>query len=271
MNQPRRALGSSGSRVGIVLVAIVVGVALIGPFVAPYSPTALVGRPFADRSTRARLGTDFLGHDLLSRVLTGGWKLLLVATFATVLAYLIGGALGLFAAFAGRRADGLVMRTMDAFLAFPPLLLILLLAAGLGRGWSSVIVGVVALHVPSLARVLRSSAQEVITHGYVEAAVARGDKTRSILVRQILPNVAHVVAADGGPRLTGSIYAIAGLNFLGVGATSGQADWAVMINENRVGLTNSPLTVLVPAALIGILTIVVNLVADAIGDRKAPT
>jgi peptide/nickel transport system permease protein len=120
------------------------------------------------------------------------------------------------------------------------------------------------VHVPGIARIVRAATLEVAVRSYVEAAVVRGEKTSALLRREILPNALGPIFADAGLRLTSSILLIASVNFLGLGLQPPAADWALMISENRGGITLQPWVIVVPALLLAALTISVNLVADAI-------
>jgi peptide/nickel transport system permease protein len=155
-----------------------------------------------------------------------------------------------------------LMRTMDVFLAFPPIIFLLLLATGFGNSAVALVIGIAIVHMPGVARIVRAAALEVSVRGYVEAAVARGDRVRTILRREILPNIAGPLIADAGPRFTVSILLVAAVNFLGLGIAPPTADWALMISENREGITINPLAVLIPALMIGILTVSLNTLAD---------
>jgi peptide/nickel transport system permease protein len=126
------------------------------------------------------------------------------------------------------------------------------------------VIGVAIIQIPWITRVVRAATAEISVRGYVEAAVARGERFHSILRREILPNILGVVAADAGTRLTASILIIAALDFLGVGVQPPASDWGLMINENRPGLTVAPWSILAPALLLALLTIGVNLLADVI-------
>jgi peptide/nickel transport system permease protein len=201
---------------------------------------------------------------VLSRVLWGGRTTIGLGVIATLLAYTVGATIGLVAGLGRSVIDPILMRVMDIFLAFPPLLFLLILATGAGASGTLAVVGVAVIQVPGIARVIRAATQEVSVRGYVEAAVARGEPGHFILFREVLPNIANTIAADMGLRLTGSILLIAGLNFLGLGLQPPIADWALMITENRPGLTFQPWAVVVPALLIAVLTIGVNLLADAV-------
>lgn len=252
------------ARLALVVVVLLVLLALLGPEFAPHSPTALLGPPFAGPSSTSPLGTDYAGEDVLSRVLAGGRTVIVYGGLATLLAYLTGGMVGLLAGYRRGWLDPVLMRAMDVLLAFPPLLFLLLLATGFGNSAAALIVGIAIVHMPGVARIVRTATLEISVRGYVEAAVARGDRVATILRREILPNILGTIVADGGPRFTVSILLVAAVNFLGLGIAPPKADWALMISENRAGLTINPLSVLIPALMIGCLTVSINLLADAI-------
>jgi len=252
------------TRVAVVVLLLILAMAFIGPFFAPHSTSALVGVPYSTPDGAFYLGTDYLGEDVLSRLLGGGRAVILFSAAATALGYLVGGAIGLTAGFRRNWVDSVLMRTMDVLLAFPPILFLLLVATGAGADVSALVIAIAIVHVPSIARIVRTAAAEVAVRGYVEAAVARGDSTRVILRREILPNIWPAVAADAGPRLTVSILLVAAVNFVGVGLAPPAADWALMISENRAGISINPWAVVAPAVMIGALTVSVNIIADAL-------
>jgi peptide/nickel transport system permease protein len=249
---------------GLVLLGLVLAVALIGPFVAPHPPDRPIGVPLSERSADARLGTDFLGRDVLSRVLWGGRSVLALAGLATVLAYAAGIAVGLAAGYMRGVVDPVLMRAADVMLSFPALLFLLVLVTGLGTSKTLLVVGVALVQAPLVARIVRAATLEQSVRGFVEAAVARGESTAAILGREILPNIVAPIMADVGLRFTYSIILVASVNFLGLGLEPPAADWALIISENRTGLTLNPWVILAPAVLIAVLTIAVNLVGDAI-------
>jgi peptide/nickel transport system permease protein len=252
------------ARVALTVVVVMALVALIGPELTPHSPTAQLGPPFAGPSSTSPLGTDYVGEDVLSRVLAGGRTVIVYGGLATLLAYLSGGVIGLVAGYRRGWVDPVLMRAMDVLLAFPPLLFLLVLATGFGSSAVALIIGIAIVHMPGVARIVRTAALEVSVRGYVEAAVARGDRLATILRREILPNIVGTIVADAGPRFTVSILLVAAVNFLGLGISPPKADWALMISENRGGITINSLSVLVPALMIGILTVSLNMLADAI-------
>jgi peptide/nickel transport system permease protein len=249
---------------GSVLLLTVLALALFGPLLAPHAPDEPVGIPLTGPAEGQPLGTDFLGRDVLSRVLWGGRSVLSLAGAATLLAYLVGGSIGLFAGYDRRLLDGALMRGADVLLSVPPLIVLLVLATGAGTSRTILVVGVALVQAPLVARVVRTATLEQSVRGFVEAAVARGERTTAILRREILPNVVPAIAADAGLRFTYSILLVASVNFLGLGLQPPAADWALIISENRSGLDLNPYVILVPALLIACLTIGLNLVGDAV-------
>lgn len=259
---------SWATRIWLGIGLLLFAVAMFGPFFAPYGPADLVGIPLTGPGGEFLLGTDSLGRDVLSRVLWGGRSIIGLAIASTLIAYLVGGAIGMLAGYSKGLLDALLMRFVDILLAFPPLLFLLLLAFGVGAGPSTIIAGVAAINVPGIARIVRTVTLEASTRGYVEAAVVRGERTRAILVREIVPNILGTIVADGGVRFTGSFLAIAGLNFLGLGLQPPAADWATLIAENRTTISLQPWAVAVPAILIALFTISVNVVGDAMARTR---
>jgi ABC-type dipeptide/oligopeptide/nickel transport system permease subunit len=264
MRERLRFLRSATGAVGFALLVFVLGVAVFGPFLAPHSPTEPIGIPFEGPSAGAPLGYDGLGRDVLSRVLWGGRSVLALAGLATILAYAAGGLAGLLAGYSRSRLDAVLMRGVDVLISFPALLFILVLIAGAGTSKPALVAGVAIVQAPLVARIVRTATLEQAVRGFVEAAVARGESTFAILRREILPNIVSPIAADFGLRFTYSIILVASVNFFGLGLQPPAADWALIISENRDGLALNPWVILVPAGLIALLTISLNLVGDAI-------
>jgi peptide/nickel transport system permease protein len=249
---------------GLVLTGFVVLTAAIGPFVAPYAPTAFQTTDFAPPTGQFLLGGDDLGRDVLSRVLDGGWVLLLMAAAATAFGIIAGAAAGVSAAYLRGRTDGLIMRSVDVILAFPQLVFALLLVSIIGPKLWLIIVAVGFSHAPAVARVLRSATLDVSERDFVKSAELQGVGPARIMRREILPNLISPLMVETGLRLTYSIVIMAGLSFLGFGQQPPAPNWGTMINENRIGLTVNPWGVIVPAVLIAVLTIGTNTFTDAI-------
>lgn len=249
--------------IGLGLVSFVVLVAVIGPFVAPNPQDALVTLAYGKPSGQFPLGGDFLGRDVLSRVLDGGWVLLIMAACATALGVVGGAAAGVSAAYLRGASDGIIMRAVDVILSFPQLVFALLLLSLLGPKLWLITIAVGVSHAPQVARVLRSATLDVSERDFVKAAELQGMRPAKVMWKEILPNLVSPLTVEAGLRLTYSIVIMAGLAFLGFGQPPPTASWGTMINENRDGLSLNPWAVIVPALLIALLTIGTNTFTDA--------
>jgi ABC-type dipeptide/oligopeptide/nickel transport system permease subunit len=259
---------SGTGAVGAALLVAVLVIAVFGPVVAPNPLDRPIGIPYEAPSAEAPLGTDFLGRDVLSRALWGGRSVIVLAGLSVLLAYAGGLAVGLTAGYSRSVLDPALMRSMDVLLSLPALLFLLVLVTGLGSSRAVLVVGVALIQLPLIARIVRSATQAQSVRGFVEAAAARGERTAAILWRELLPNIVPTITADIGLRLTYAIILVASVNFLGLGLQPPDADWGLMVSENRSGLNLNPLAVLAPATLIALLTIAVNLVGDAIARSQ---
>lgn len=259
----RAALGSWRGRVGLVLVLVVLGVAFLGPYLAPHSATDFVSPPSSPPGSGAAAGSDGLGRDVLSRLLLGGRSLLLLAAAATVLALVSGALVGVTAAYRQGRVENALMRLVDIMLAFPQLVLVLLVVSVLGTPSWLLVLMVGLAQAPQIARVLHAAAQDVCERDYVRAVALWGVPARTVIARHVLPSLSTPLAVEAGIRLSFSIVIISGLNFLGFGVEPPDPSWGVMINENRLGMPSNPWGVVAPAAILGVLAVGTNLFADA--------
>ncbi|MDW8338813.1 MAG: ABC transporter permease, partial [Thermoleophilia bacterium] len=271
------------TKLGLAIVALLVGIALFGPLFAPYGPDEGLTRPggfvapFEPPSEVAPLGTDNLGRDVLSRFLCGGRSVLALSALATVLGAVLGIAVGLLAAYSRGLLDEVLMRAQDVVFAFPQLVFALVLVATVGPQLWLLVLAVGITTMPRVARVTRGAAVEVVERDFVRAAEGIGVPRRKILLGEILPNVTSPLVVEVTLRLTFNIAVIAALSFLGFGLQPPAADWGLMINENRQGLlADQPWGVVLPVAAIGLLTIGTSLVGDgfaraAIGIERGRT
>jgi peptide/nickel transport system permease protein len=261
----REAWRLGRTKAGLAIFVVIVALALLGPLFAPYSPTEFVAPPFASPSAKALLGSDYIGHDVLSRVLWGGRTVIYLSLAATVIGLVLGVGLGMIAGYARRWLDETTMRLLDVVLAFPSIVLALLFVSIVGPKLWLIVLLVGISHAPRIARVTRAATLEVAQRDFIKAAEALGVARRRILAFEILPNITSPLLVEFGLRLTYSIGLIAGLSFLGFGMQPPAADWGLMINENRIGITAQPWPVAAPVILIAILTIGTNLIADGLG------
>jgi len=269
------ALRLGRTRVGVVIVALLVLVALAGPLVAPHSPTEFVGIPNSAPSGDAIFGTDALGRDVLSRFLYGGRTVLWLSAAATLLGMVVGVVVGLIAAYSRNWLDDVLMRANDVLLAFPQIIFVLLAVSALGPKLWLIVLTVGLTHAPRVARVIRGAALEIVERDFVKSAEVVGEKRWRIVFGEVLPNVTSPLLVETGLRMTYSIGLVAGISFLGFGLQPPDADWGLMINENRLSITVQPWAVLLPVIAIGLLTIGTNLITDGLSralagiDRRA--
>jgi peptide/nickel transport system permease protein len=259
-----RTCRSRRGKVGLALVIPIVLIALLGPFVAPKSPTAFVGLPYAGPSSEAWLGTDGIGRDVLSRVLWGGREILALALLATAIGIVVGTALGTTAGYVKGALDEAIMRALDVALAFPQIILALLLVSIIGPELWLVCLAVAAIHAPQVARVARAATLRTVEQDHVKYAEAFGIPRRRVILGEVVPNIISPVMVEVGLRLTYSIAIIASLSFLGFGLQPPSADWGLMVNENRIGIQQNPWPVVAPIVMISILTVGVNMFTDAV-------
>lgn len=265
------ALADPRTRVGLVLMAIVIAVALAGPIFAPHSATEFVGRPYAGPSASAPLGTDQLGRDVLSRVLGGGATLLWMSFLAALLGVTFGTTIGVAAAYLGGRVRSVLMRSIDALLAFPTIVLVLLFVSLIGpKPWLIVLLVAIAW-TPQVARVTFGVARKVSAAEFVEAAEAIGMPRARLILTEILPNLSTTISIELGLRITWSIGLIAALSFIGFGLQPPAADWGLLVNENRLALTTQPWAIFAPIVLIAVLAVGVNLVTEGLARASART
>ena len=261
----RTLVTSIEGRVGLVLGALMLLLIAFGRFLTPYSPTEIGTGPGASGpSADHLLGTDHLGRDVFSRFLAGGDTIVLVPVIAVTLAFLAGGGLGMLGGYLRGLPDTIITRTFDLLLTLPPLLLVLVIIAGLGTSSVVLILTVALVFLPRMGRVVRGATQAVVTNDYVAAAQARGERTSAILAREVLPNIAAPAIADFALRITYAVIFVSTLNFLGLGAQPPKPDWGVMVAESRSFLAVQPWASLVPALAIATLSIAFNLIADAL-------
>ena len=213
------------------------------------------------------LGTDNLGRDVFSRVLAGATPVLTVAPLATLIGLVGGTAIGLVSGYHRGLVDDVISRVVDAFLAFPAIVIALLALTVLGSSQVTVILVIGILFTPIIGRTVRSAVLVEREREYVAAARLRGDSAPYVMLAEILPNVTGPIAGEGTVRLGYAIFAAATLSFLGVGLQIPSPDWGLTVAVERVNLAVNAWTVLGPAIALATVVVAVNLVAD--GVRQA--
>lgn len=256
-------------KAGVAILLVNLLIAVIGPFISPEPPGEIVSfQAFAPPGTVGILGTDYLGRDLLSRMLHGAGLTIALSLTATMVGFLVGVVLGFFAAESGGWIDTVMFRLVDVLIAFPPILLALIIIVGLGSTMP-VLIGTVALiHAPRVARIARAVALDIGVQEFVEAARARGEGIWSIMVREIWPNSLMPLTAEFGMRMAYAILLLSSLSFLGLGIQPPLADWGAMVRENMPGIYYGGWAILIPASAIALFVIGINLFVDSLAGRK---
>ena len=256
--------GRLSSAVGTTVFLLFLLLSLLGPLIAPYEANEQIALDARQAPSATHLfGTDKLGRDVFSRVILGARDILTLAGLGTFLSIITGTVFGLFSGYRGGLIDEGIMRFFDALLAMPALLLALLLLGTLGPSRNSVLVVIVIVYTPIVARVVRSVVLSVKPKGFVEAAQTQGESLGRILFREILPSVLPALAVEAALRFSYAIFLVASLGFLGVGVQPPNPDWGLMVNEART-VRNTPWALYFPVGAIAVLVIGVNLMADGL-------
>jgi peptide/nickel transport system permease protein len=261
-----RILESRVGTIGLAIVLFWVAMAVFAPAIAPYSPTALVGRVAQPPSASHWLGTDELGRDILSRVIWGSRTILLLAPTAVAAALVVGGLMGLVAGYRGGLLDELIMRLSDIILAFPVLLLYMIIIAAVGPSALNIIFAVTFASSPAIARIMRSLVLELRSREYVAAARLRGESAWHIMLVEILPNAKGPLIVDACLRIGYVTFTIGTLGFLGLGLRPPTPDWGGMVNAARNWITLAPWIAAFPALAISSLVVGLNLFADGLRE-----
>ncbi|OUZ10643.1 peptide ABC transporter permease [Aeromicrobium sp. PE09-221] len=255
-----------GTRVGLTLVGLTVVIAVLAPWLAPYDPIATdADNALAGSSWSHWLGTDQYGRDVLSRTIEGGRFALLVSLVATTAAVVVGTLIGAIAAYYGRWVDAATTRVLDAVLAVPAVLALLLIVSVFGNSLWVLVLAISVVYVPAVARVVRGATRPVLSTGYVTAARARGERSLPIIRREVLPNILDTILVEFAMRASWVVLLVSTLSFLGFGVNPPTPDWGLMIQENRTALTVAPAGTLAPIVTLSLLVVGLNLAADGLG------
>jgi peptide/nickel transport system permease protein len=257
--------------VGLVIIAFFILSAVLASVVAPYDPNAIdVANALQSPSGSHLLGTDALGRDTLSRVIYGARTSLIIGLAVVTAAALIGGLLGLVAGFMGGWMNVIVMRFMDALMAFPMIVLGLVIIAGLGGGMRNLIIALTIGMLPIYTRLMCAQVMTVKHNDFVMAARASGAGLWRIMLRRVLPNSFPPYIVLMTMMLGGAVMAEAGLSFLGLGITPPTAAWGSMVNDGQQYLTTSPWLAFAPGFALMLVVFSFNVVGDGLRDALDP-
>jgi peptide/nickel transport system permease protein len=267
----RRLLRDRSALVGLVILVLLVLAAVLAPVLAPYSPV----EPHYELALRGPgrgflLGTDGLGRDELSRLLFGARISLASVTLAAAAITLLGVSIGLLSGYQGGIVDGLIQRVIDVLLAVPSLVLALAIAGMLGPSMRSVLIGVVAVHWVSYARLVRGMVLSARNQPYVESSIALGARSGRVMFHEILPNVVPPVVVLATLEMGGLLLSISSLSFLGLGAQPPTPEWGTMLNQARPFFQSHPHLMIAPGVAITLTVLAFNLLGDGLRDALDP-
>ena len=249
---------------GLILILLHILIAVTSPAWIPQDPLEMNADIRSQAPTAEHLmGTDRLGRDVFSRSMVGGRVTLVVTLVAIAIAIAWGGLLGIVLGLVNGRADEIIMRFVDALLSIPWLLILLLIISALGTEmWVQTLTFGFTYGILTI-RVARAATLDYVTSEFVLAARARGERKRTIVLRELLPNVRDVLLVDGAMNWSWMLLGFTSLSFLGFGVLPPTPDWGFMIAKNREILAVQPLAVFGPVIMLGTLIIGINLFADA--------
>ena len=255
--------------VGLVIILFWILVAILAPVIAPHDPLAqdssAINQP---PSNQYLMGTDNMGRDMLSRLVHGSRTILLLAPISVFCSVAVGTFLGLLGGYFGGLIDETVMRILDAIMAFPTILLYLIIIAAIGPSALNVVIAITFVGAPGVARLVRSLTLDIRTRDYIRAAETRGENPFYIMFFEILPNARGPIIIDSMLRVGYAIFSIGTLGFLGLGLPPPTPDWGGMISEARKFIWTNPLGVLWPALAISSLVVALNLFADGLREES---
>ena len=252
----------AGALTGLIIVILFFLMAIFAPLIAPYGLGEIVGDVWEPRSSQFWLGTDNIGRDLLTRMIYGGRTTIFIATAATVVSFTVGAVLAFSAVVIGGWLDMAMSRFVDLLMSIPGLIFALVILSVVPASVLTLILVMALLDATRVYRLSRAVAEGISVMDYVEAARLRGEGTRWIVLREILPNALSPLVSELGLRFIGMILFLSTLSFLGLGVQPPAADWGGIVKENREGLVYGIPAALIPAFAIAALAISVNLVAD---------
>lgn len=266
-----RVLGLNASgTIGLVIVLAWLLVSLTAPWWVPSDAQDIGALPvFAPAQAGHWLGADYLGRDMLARVLLGARYTVAVALIAAVMASAIGTGFALLAAVSGGWLDAVLSRGMDTLISIPSKLFALIMVAAFGASVPLLIITAAVIYVPGAYRIARALAVNIAALDYVVVARTRGESRWYLMVHEVLPNIAAPMLVDLGLRFVYVVLLLASLSFLGLGVQPPAADWGTLVRENLGALWEGGLAVVSPALAIASLTMAVNLVVDALPGRDA--
>ena len=258
-----RLLGAPGAVAGAIVIAVILGLAVLAPYLAPYDWNAnSQGRRLAPMTAEHWFGCDLFGRDIFSRVIYGARFSLAMGLSTVAISLVFGALLGIVIAYGGGRIDRIGARVIDSMLCFPPIILAILIVAVLGVGLMNAALAVGISGIPRFARITRAATLSLAARDFVEAARSVGAGHTRIVLRHLLPNLAPILIVIATLDLGGAVLFTATLSFLGLGAQPPTPEWGAMLNAGREYVRYAPWTMIFPGLALFLTVMAVNLVGD---------
>jgi peptide/nickel transport system permease protein len=262
-----RLRGHEAFLAGLAIVCLLAGISILAPVLAPHDPTAIhASDGLAAPSSTYLLGTDNLGRDILSRIIYAARTSLLVALGSVLVAGVIGVPLGLIAGYAGGKIDSVIMRVLDAILAFPVILLAILVVATLGTQTINLILTIGFVFIPYFTRLVRGNVLTLKEREFVAASRASGADDRYLVTRVILPNILSPIVVQASLTMSLAVLIEAALSFLGLGVQEPTPAWGSMLQNSQLYLREAPWFVFSPGLCIFFSVLAFNLIGDGLRD-----
>lgn len=267
----KRAKKNKAFMIGGTIIFVILIMALFPSILAPYDPLAknLEERLLSPSSSHL-LGTDDLGRDILSRIIYGAQISFEYGLLAVAISMVIGSAIGVTAGYFGGKLDEVLMRIIDVILAFPSILLAILIVAILGPKLENAMIAIGIVNAPAYARLLRSSTLTIKNNEFIDASIAQGATHSQIIFKHIIPNCMTPIIVQSTLGIGGAILEMAGLSFLGLGAQAPQPEWGAMLNNAREFIQAAPWVITFPGIAIILAVLAFNLIGDGLRDLLDP-
>ncbi len=261
----RLLVKSPSAMIGVVILGFWIFMAIFGPQIAPYDiNTSDPGLVWQAPSAKHLLGTDGLARDIFSRLIIAAQPMMVLPLLSVGVSVLLGSTIGMFTGYRGGWLDEIVMRFMDLMMAFPVVMLYLLIIVAFGQSTTTVVLAIAVATTPAISRLARGLVLDLRNREFVAAAQMRGESAFYTLFREILPNAAGPILVDGLVRIGYAAFAIGALGFLGLGVPPPNPDWGGMAYDARQAIILMPSAALFPSLAIGSVVIAVNLIADGL-------
>ena len=255
---------------GMVIIIIMLLVAIFANFLAPYDYRSTVGTPLQSSSLAHPFGTDVIGRDVLSRCIYGARYSLPIGILCVCIGLLLGGTLGLLAAYFGGKTDNVIMRFIDILQSIPSTMLCISLVAILGNGMVQLVIAIAAGAIQGLTKSIRAAIFMVRNNDYVDSSRSIGVSNLMIMIRHLLPNAVGMIVINAIGNISGSILTVSTLSYIGVGLVSPTPEWGAILSEGKQYMTVAPHLVLFPGLMIALTVVAFNLFGNGLRDALDP-